>query len=116
MDLYSRKIVGWTMRDHLRSELPLAALMMAIQRQRPGAGLIDHSAAAFICLGRISRRSTTRRWRASPRSNRTRSSSDASRANAQRDLFTFVEGFYNRTRIYSAIGNISPVEMEQKTT
>ena len=43
MDLYSRKIVGWAMRDHLRTELPLAALTMAIQRQRPGAGLIHHS-------------------------------------------------------------------------
>ena len=43
MDLFSRKIVGWAMRDHLRTELPLAALMMALQRQRPGAGLIHHS-------------------------------------------------------------------------
>jgi transposase InsO family protein len=43
MDLYSRKIVGWAMADHLRAELPLAALAMAITTQRPGAGLIHHS-------------------------------------------------------------------------
>lgn len=43
MDLYSRKIVGWAMADHLRAELPLAALRMAISVQRPGAGLIHHS-------------------------------------------------------------------------
>ena len=43
MDLYSRRIVGWAMRDHLRTELPLAALRMAISAQRPGAGLIHHS-------------------------------------------------------------------------
>jgi transposase InsO family protein len=43
LDLYSRKIVGWAMRDHMRTELPLAALTMAIQRQRPGPGLIHHS-------------------------------------------------------------------------
>jgi transposase InsO family protein len=43
MDLYSRKIVGWAMADHLRAELPLAALAMAIATQRPGAGLIHHS-------------------------------------------------------------------------
>ena len=43
MDLYSRKIVGWAMRDHLRTELPLTALRMAISAQRPGAGLIHHS-------------------------------------------------------------------------
>jgi len=35
LDLFSRKAVGWAMRDHLRTELPLAALTMAIQRQRP---------------------------------------------------------------------------------
>lgn len=38
MDLYSRKIVGGAMADHLRAELPLAALAMAIATQRPGAG------------------------------------------------------------------------------
>jgi putative transposase len=43
MDLFSRKIVGWAMRDHLRTELPLTALVMALQRQRPDAGLIHHS-------------------------------------------------------------------------
>jgi putative transposase len=43
MDLYSRRIVGWAMRDHLRTELPLAALQMAISAQRPGSGLIQHS-------------------------------------------------------------------------
>ena len=43
MDLFSRKIVGWSMRDHMRTELTSAALMMATQRQRPSAGLICHS-------------------------------------------------------------------------
>src|SRR3954468_19063520 len=43
MDLYSRRIVGWAMEDHLRADLPLAALRMAIGVQRPGAGLIHHS-------------------------------------------------------------------------
>jgi hypothetical protein len=43
MDLYSRRIVGWAMGDHLRTELPLSALRMAISAQRPGAGLIHHS-------------------------------------------------------------------------
>lgn len=34
-DLFSRRVVGWAMRDHLRQELTIAALTMAIQRQRP---------------------------------------------------------------------------------
>jgi len=43
MDLYSRRIVGWAMADHLRTELPLAALRMAISAQRPDPGLTHHS-------------------------------------------------------------------------
>lgn len=43
LDLATRKIVGWAMRDHMRTELPLAALMMAAQRQRPAPGVIHHS-------------------------------------------------------------------------
>jgi putative transposase len=34
---------GWAMRGHMRTELPLAALMMAAQRQRPATGLVCHS-------------------------------------------------------------------------
>src|SRR5437763_10897775 len=43
LDLFTRKVVGWAMRDHLRAELTIAALTMAIQRRRPAAGLIHHS-------------------------------------------------------------------------
>jgi putative transposase len=43
MDLYSRRIAGWAMADHLRTGLPLAALKMAISAQQPDAGLIHHS-------------------------------------------------------------------------
>jgi putative transposase len=41
MDLHTRKIIGWSMRDHLRAELATSALLMAIQRQRPSAGLVN---------------------------------------------------------------------------
>jgi len=43
LDLGTRKVVGWAMRDHLRTELAASALLMAIQRQRPSAGLVHHS-------------------------------------------------------------------------
>ncbi len=43
MDLHTRKVVGWSMRDHLRAKLATSALLMDTQRQRPGAGLIQHS-------------------------------------------------------------------------
>jgi putative transposase len=43
LDLFTRKVVGWAMRDHMRAELTIAALTMAIQRRRPGPGLTHHS-------------------------------------------------------------------------
>ncbi|AWK86247.1 IS3 family transposase [Azospirillum thermophilum] len=43
LDLATRKIVGWAMRDHMRAELATSALVMAIQRQRPAVGLVQHS-------------------------------------------------------------------------
>jgi putative transposase len=43
LDLFTRKVVGWAMRDHMRAELTIAALTMAIPRRRPSAGLIHHS-------------------------------------------------------------------------
>ena len=43
LDLFTRKFVGWAMREHMRAELTIATLTMAIQRRRPGPGLIHHS-------------------------------------------------------------------------
>jgi hypothetical protein len=43
LDVYSRKVVGWSMATHLRSELVAAALEMAIRRRNPSTGLIHHS-------------------------------------------------------------------------
>jgi transposase InsO family protein len=42
LDLCTRKVVGWAMRDHLRQEFAIAALTMVIQPQKPGRGLIPH--------------------------------------------------------------------------
>ena len=43
LDLFTRKIGGWEVRDHMRAELAIAALTMAIQRQKPPPGVIHHS-------------------------------------------------------------------------
>jgi putative transposase len=43
LDACSRRVVGWSMAAHLQTELPLAALEMALQRRRPAAGVIHHS-------------------------------------------------------------------------
>jgi putative transposase len=132
LDLYSRKIVGWAMCDHLRTDLPLAALRMAISAQRPGAGLIHHSdrgvqyasepqAVAVRRLpgldepqGRLLRQCPDGELLSHPQ-NRTRPSPeirDTSRSHTRH--LCLRRGLYNRTRHHSAIGYISPIEMELK--
>lgn len=136
LDLATRKIVGWAMRDHMRTELPLAALMMAAQRQRPGPGLIHHSdrgsqyaAKAYVdhlvVIG------------ATPSMSRTGNCYDnapmesfvhtlkvelvhqcrwATLAEARQALFGYIEGYYNRLRMHSALGYLTPEQAEQRMT
>jgi putative transposase len=133
MDLFSRKIVGWAMRDHLRTELAATALMMAVQRQRPAAGLIHHPdrgvqyasydyRAALNAAGMtasMSRKADCfdnapmESFFHTLKTELVHHRQYATRADARRDIFAFIEGFYNRTRLHSAIGYISPIEMEQ---
>jgi putative transposase len=134
MDLYSRKIIGWAMCDHLRTELPLAALRMAISVQRPGDGLIHHSdrgvqyaSAEYrqVMQSAGLRASMSRKgdcYDNAPmesffhtlKTELVHHRHYATREEAARDVFTYIEGFYNRTRRHSAIGYISPIEMELK--
>src|ERR1700758_1191219 len=134
MDLYSRRIVGRAMADHLRTELPLAALRMAIAAQRPGAGLIHHSdrgvqyaSAEYrkIIQSAGFRASMSRRadcYDNAPiesfvhtlKTELVHHQHYATREDAKRDIFAYIEGFYNRTRRHSAIGYLSPIEMELK--
>ena len=134
MDLYSRKIVGWAMADHLRAELPLAALAMAIATQRPSAGLIHHSDRGVqyasveyrkVMQSAGFRASMSRRadcYDNAPmesffhtlKTELVHHQHYATREEARRDIFAYIEGFYNRTRRHSAIGYLSPIEMELK--
>ena len=132
LDLYSRKIVGWAMCDHLRAGLPLAALRMAISAQRPRAGLIHHSdrgvqyasaeyrkaiqsagfQASMSRKGDCYDNAPMESFFHTPKTELVYQTRYATRAEATRDIFAYVEGFYNRTRRHSAIGYISPIEME----
>jgi putative transposase len=134
MDLFSRKIVGWAMRDHMQAELASAALTMAIQQQRPRAGLVHHSDRGVQYASRAYRDALTVAGITASMSRKADCYDNApmesffhtlktelvhhrdynSHAEAQRDIFAFIEGFYNRTRLHSAIGYIAPVEMEIK--
>jgi putative transposase len=134
MDLFSRKIVGWAMRDHMRVELVSSALSMAIRQQRPGAGLIHHSdrgvqyasheyraaLAAADLTASMSRKADC--YDNAPmescfhtlKTELVHHRDYQTRAEAKGDIFAFIEGFYNRIRLHSAIGYISPIEMELK--
>jgi putative transposase len=134
MDLCSRRIVGWAMDDHLRTELPLAALNMAIASRRPGANLIHHSdrgvqyaSADYRNALRLAGFQASMSRKADCYDNAPMESffhtlktelvhhrHYATREQAKSDIFAYIEGFYNRTRRHSAIGYISPVEMELK--
>ena len=132
LDLFSRKVVGWAMRDHMRQELTIAALTMAIQRQRPAPGLIHHSDrgsqyaaggyrqmldAAGIVQS-MSRKGNC--WDNAPmesffhtlKTELVHHAAYATREAAKRDLFAYIEGYYNRQRLHSALGYITPEQAE----
>ena len=134
MDLHTRKIVGWSMRDHLRAELATSALLMATQRQRPGTGLVHHSdrGMQYACgdyqaaLARAGITPSMSR-RANPLDNAPMESffhtlktelvhhrTYATRDEAKRDLFSYMEEFYNRRRLHSSLGYRTPVQAEQR--
>jgi transposase InsO family protein len=122
------------MADHLRADLPLAALRMAISAQRPSAGLTHHfdrgvqyASADYGKLMQSAglRASMSRKgdcYDNAPmesffhtlKTELVYHRHHATRAEATRDIFAYIEGFYNRTRRHSAIGFISPIEMELK--
>ena len=134
LDLGTRKVVGWAMRDHLRSELATAALLMAIQRQRPGPGLTHHSdRGGQYASGEYRKLLTGAGMKASM--SRTGNCYDnapmesffhtlkvelvhqrrwATRDEARRDLFAYREGYYNRQRIHSALGYLTPEQAERR--
>ena len=133
LDLATRKIVGWAMRDHLRTELAAAALVMATQRQRPAPGLVHHSdRGSQYAAGQYRQLLAKAGMKASM--SRTGNCYDnapmesffhtlkvelvhqrrwATRDEARRDLFSYVEGYYNRQRMHSALGYLSPEQAEQ---
>src|SRR4051794_6126816 len=135
LDLFSRKVVGWAMRDHMRAELTIAALTMAIQRRRPGPGLIHHSDRGSqyaagdyrkILQGAAITQSMSRKancWDNAPmesffgtlKTELVHQGNYPDREAARRDLFAYIEGYYNRRRIHSAIGYITPEQADRKT-
>ena len=134
MDAFSRRIVGWAMAEHMRAELVCDALAMAVSVRRPGPGLIHHSDKGSqytsLAFGRRCDQAGI-----APSTGRTGSCYDnavtesffasletelidrtrfPSRTDAQREVFSYIEGFYNPWRRHSANGQLSPAEYERR--
>jgi putative transposase len=132
LDVFTRAIVGWSIADHMRSELVVDALEMARWRRRPAPGAIVHSdrgarytswifghrlrtAGLLGSMGRVAS-SVDNTMMESFWSSMQRELLDrqrwANRAELASAIFEWIEGFYNPRRRHSGIGYLSPAQFE----
>jgi putative transposase len=136
LDQASRRLVGWAMSDSLETNLPLAALRMALQQRRPPPGLIHHSdrgcqyASADYSrvlrqhgvVASMSRRAncydnaTMEAFWSTLKNELVHRRRFANRTEARIALFDYIEAFYNRSRRHSALGYLSPLDFESRLT
>ena len=134
MDVYSRKIVGWSLSSSLSKELVLKALLMAILHRNPGQGIIFHSDRGSQYTSRLVRE-LLKSYKITQSMSSTGNCYDnaitesffhtlkteliywnvyQTREEAKRSIFEYIEIFYNRQRLHSALNYLSPVEFEEK--
>lgn len=134
LDLHSRKIVGWSMEDHMETSLPLAALNMAIKQRRPGAGLLHHSdrgvqyasidyrqalknsglEASMSRKGNCYDNAAMESFWATLKNELVYRRTYRTREEARRSIFIWIETYYNRVRLHSSLGYKSPVDFENQ--
>jgi putative transposase len=132
LDLHSRRVVGWAFAESLHTALPLAALRMALHHRRPPHGLLHHSdrggqyaSDQYRQLLSIHGLEASMSRTANPYDNAQVESffstlkteclhraAPGTRLEAQALTFDYIETFYNRTRLHSALGYQSPVDFE----
>ena len=133
LDLFTRRIVGWAIAEHMTRQLVLDALQMAHATRKPGAGLIFHSdrgsqyASAEVRKWLIqkamlqSMSSTGNCFDNAPMESfwhslkveETHGQDFATRAQAKHCVFGYIEGWYNTTRMHSSLGYKSPALFER---
>ena len=133
VDLYSRKVVGWSMKPTLAKELALDALLMAVWRRKPQVSVLVHSDQGSqygsdewrrFCVAHNLEPSMSRRgncWDnavaesffSSLKKERIKKRIYKTRELARADVFDCIEVFYNRTRRHSHLGDVSPEAFEQ---
>ena len=134
IDLASRRVVGWSMADHMRTELVADALRMAVAARRPEPGLIFHSdrgtqytskeftelLAENEMVQSLSRprqcwdNAVAESFFSSLKEELVHRQSWATRAQARRAIFEYIEVFFNRRRMHSSLGYLSPAEYEAR--
>jgi len=132
LDLYSRRIVGWAMRDSLHRQLVIEALHMAITVRQPAPGLLHHSdrgsqyasddyqalltqarmVASMSRKGNCYDNAPVESFFGTFKTELVFHQQYATRAEARLDIFEYIEVFYNRFRRHSALGYKSPVKYE----
>ena len=132
LDLCSRKIVGWSMTDHLRAELAIAALEMGLARRQPPEGLLHHSdrGVQYACddyqglLGRHEIQvsmsgkgdcydnAVMESFWSTLKGELVHHEHYHTRDEARQSIVEYIEVFYNRKRLHSSLGYLSPEAFE----
>jgi transposase InsO family protein len=132
LDLFSRHVVGWAMEPYLTDRLTLKALKMAFSRRRPPAGLLHHSdrgsqyasrdyrallldhraLASMSRTGNVYDNAPMESFFATLKTELVHHRKYPNRQQAKTDIFEYIEVFYNRQRLHSALDYRSPVEYE----
>jgi putative transposase len=134
IDLYSRRVIGWSMRASMNAELVTEALMMALWRRGKPDALMHHSdrgsqytsdpfqrlmsehgvACSMSRAGNCWDNAATESFFSSLKTERTARKTYRSRDQARADVFDYVERWYNSQRRHSTLGYLSTVEFEKK--
>jgi transposase InsO family protein len=134
LDLYSRRVVGWSMSSRLTSALVVGALVMALQRRNPETGLLHHSdrgsqyaggefqrllrEAGIACSmsgkGNCYDNAVMESFFATLKKELIHQADYATREAARQAIFEYVEVFYNRERRHSSLGDVSPETFEEQ--
>lgn len=134
LDVFSRRVVGWALRRNLQTSLPLAALEQAIALRKPGPGLVHHSDRGTQYASNdyvrrledeemvISMSRPARPWEnaycesfmSTLKREQIACPAYATLEDLQTQMEQFIDRFYNRQRLHSALAYCSPEEFERK--
>jgi len=132
-DLYSRKVVGWSMAESMESRLVVDALEMAVKRRLPDEGLVAHSdrgsqyasehyqrllgkhgiECSMSGVGQCWDNAPAESFFASLKKELTHHEDYRSREDARASIFEYIEVFYNNQRLHSSLGYVTPAAYER---